>query len=98
MSGTLRVIFTVVLLTIVWTFRRTRGAIVISFLAGLWLRRAWVTGPARRGALGQAGGPPRWVQAASGHLGTGQALTSGAQQHTGSLVKAPPAKRAARWW
>jgi hypothetical protein len=92
MNRTLRVVFTILLLTLVWTFRRTRGAIVVTFLAGIWLRRAWVTGPTNRGTLGRSG-PPRWVRAASGN-----ALASGTQRHTGSLFEAPPAKQTARWW
>jgi hypothetical protein len=92
MNRTLRVVFTILLLTLVWTFRRTRGAIVVTFLAGIWLRRAWVAGPNSQGALGRSG-PPRWVRAASGN-----ALTAGTQRHTGSLFEAPPAKQSTRWW
>jgi hypothetical protein len=95
MRNALRIMATISLLLIVWTFRRTRGAIVLGFLAGLWLQRTWVTGPARRGALGH-GGPPSWVRAAA-QAGTGRALTSRTHQHTGSLFEAPPAK-SVRWW
>ncbi len=98
MTGSLRVVFTVALLTIVWMFRRTRGAVIVGFLAGMWLRRLWITGPTRAGSLGSGGGtPPRWVQFASGHA-RGRAISSGAQRHTGDLFKAPRAKQVARWW
>ncbi len=98
MSRALRITATILILTIVWTFRRTRGALVLTFLAGLWLRQAWVTGPAQRGTLGRDNGPPRWVRGASGQLGVRRAITSSNHQHTGSLFEAPPAKQAARWW
>ncbi len=87
MSRALRIVFTVVLLTILWSFRRTRGAFVVTFLAGFWLRRTWVTGPARRGQLGPAGQPPNWVRAATDQVGASRALTSRASQ-----------SGAARWW
>jgi hypothetical protein len=97
MTGPLRVVCTVILLTIVWTFRRTRGAVFLGFLAGIWLRRLWITGPARTGALGTGGGeggtPPRWVRIASGPVTSGRAI--GGRR---SLFKAPPAKQVTRWW
>lgn len=98
MSRGVRIAATILALIIVWTFRRTRVALVLTFLAGLWIRRVWITGPGQRGTLGRGSGPPRWVHAASGQLGVGRAITSGNHQHAGSLFEAPPARQAARWW
>jgi hypothetical protein len=90
-------VFTIFVITFVWMFRRTRGAVVLGLLAGLWLRRVWVTGPTKVGTLGGPGRPPRWVRAASRHVGARRALGSG-PHHTGSLFDPKPPKDVAHWW
>jgi hypothetical protein len=99
MGRAVRVIATVTVLLVVWTFRGTRLAAVLAVIAGAWLRRVWVTGPTRYGTLGRKNGAPRWVRAASGRV-AGRALTPG-QQHTGSLFDPDPPKQLpgiTRWW
>jgi hypothetical protein len=100
MSRAIRVVFTIVVLLVVWIFRRTRGAAILALLAGAWLRRAWVTRPARTGTLGRRAGPPRWVRAASGRV-AGKTLAARRQEHTGDLFDpTPPSSKppVQRWW
>jgi hypothetical protein len=96
MGKLIRSVITLVVLLLVWLFRGTRAAAIATFLGGAWLRRAWVTKPARGGTLGRAG-PPRWVRYATGRV-AGRSLPSG--QHTGDLFEAGPATKPTveHWW
>jgi hypothetical protein len=96
MSRVIRSLFTIIVLLLVWLFRGTRAAALTALVGGAWLRRAWVTKPARGGTLGRTG-TPRWVRFATGRV-AGERLSSG--QHTGDLFEAGPASKPTveHWW
>lgn len=91
MSRALRILATILVLLLVWTLRGTRAAALATLLGGAWLRRSWVTRPARLGSLGRhtepragCGRPPGvWPSTRHPRTAGGSASCSGRSARSG---------------